>query len=133
LISLREPFVGISVPGKLYGIMASGRPALFVGPRACESAETILEARCGAVVDPAEGRGGERAAQLIRQWSQTGTATSMHAILGRTAFQTYYEREPNCRRFTQIVESAWSQTSGSDSDPAESNARNGESAFVSTI
>src|SRR5947209_20388679 len=39
LISLRKEFVGISVAGKLYGIMAAGRPALFVGPTVCEWAE----------------------------------------------------------------------------------------------
>jgi hypothetical protein len=67
LISLRTPFVGISVPGKLYGIMASARPALFVGPTACESAETIVEARCGAVIDPALGEAGQRLAEWIRR------------------------------------------------------------------
>ena len=38
LISLRKEFVGISVPGKLYGIMASGRPALrWCCPQSCGS------------------------------------------------------------------------------------------------
>src|SRR5213075_913134 len=52
LISLRKEFVGISVPGKLYGIMASARPALFVGPTECESAATISRGTCGAIHDP---------------------------------------------------------------------------------
>ncbi len=34
LISMRAEMTGIVVPGKLYGIMAAGRPALFVGPDA---------------------------------------------------------------------------------------------------
>ena len=41
---------GIVVPGKLYGAMASGRPALFVGPDHCESADTIRQADCGLTV-----------------------------------------------------------------------------------
>ena len=36
LISMRPEMTGIVVPGKLYGVMAAGRPALFVGPEHCE-------------------------------------------------------------------------------------------------
>ena len=32
LISMRPEMNGIVVPGKLYGIMAAGRPIIFVGP-----------------------------------------------------------------------------------------------------
>ena len=44
LISMRPEMTGIVVPGKLYGVMAAGRPALFVGPTHCESADTIRRA-----------------------------------------------------------------------------------------
>ena len=44
---------GIVVPGKLYGAMAAGRPAVFVGPEHCESADTIRDAGCGLTVRPA--------------------------------------------------------------------------------
>ena len=50
LISMRPEMTGIVVPGKLYGIMASGRPALFVGPAHCESADTIRHAGCGLTI-----------------------------------------------------------------------------------
>ena len=45
LISMRPEMTGIVVPGKLYGIMAAARPALFVGPSHCESADTIRRCR----------------------------------------------------------------------------------------
>ncbi len=51
LISMRPEMTGIVVPGKLYGVMAAGRPAIFVGPRHCESADTIRTAGCGITVD----------------------------------------------------------------------------------
>ena len=50
LISMRTEMTGIVVPGKLYGVMASGRPAVFVGPDHCESADTIRQAGCGLTV-----------------------------------------------------------------------------------
>ena len=68
LISLRQPFVGVSVPSKLYGAMASARPILFVGPKRCETADAIRDARCGVTVDPSEGgdaAAGKRIAEIL--------------------------------------------------------------------
>jgi len=107
LISLRAPFVGISVPGKLYGIMASARPALFIGPTQCESAETIMDAGCGAVIDPAEGQGGERLAALIRDLSQAPETARQYGLAGRAAFEHRFEREVNCEMFAQVLGRAW--------------------------
>ena len=107
LISLRSPFVGISVPGKLYGIMASARPALFVGPTACESAETILEARCGAVIDPAKGEAGERLAEWIRRLASEPKLGMEFGAAGRRAFERVFEREVNCESFGQLLARSW--------------------------
>ena len=58
LVSLRREMAGLSVPSKLYGIMAAGRPILFIGPEQSESAILIHEAQCGAVVSPGDVDGG---------------------------------------------------------------------------
>jgi len=47
LITMRYGMEGIAVPCKLYGIMAAGRPALFIGPHDCETAEQIRRHECG--------------------------------------------------------------------------------------
>lgn len=109
LISLRAPFVGISVPGKLYGIMAAARPALFVGPERCESAETVLGACCGAVVDPEQGRGAERLVETLRAWADAPESLAAMGDRGRAAFERIYEREPNCREFARIVREEWAR------------------------
>lgn len=106
LISLRSPFVGISVPGKLYGIMASARPALFVGPTACESAETIIEARCGAVIDAA-GDAGQRLAEWIRRLESEPQLARDLGASGRRAFERVFEREVNCESFAQLLSRSW--------------------------
>ena len=116
LISLRDAFVGISVPGKLYGIMAAGRPAVFVGPERCESAETIRDARCGEVVSAADGAPacGERLAALLRELAGRPDALRAMGAAGRAAFETRYEREPNCRAFAAIIEQTWGAPEGAD-------------------
>ena len=53
---MRPEMTGIVVPGKLYGVMAAGRPALFVGPEHCESADTIRHAGCGFTIAPGRRR-----------------------------------------------------------------------------
>ncbi len=107
LISLRAPFVGISVPGKLYGIMASGRPALFVGPERSESAESIQSASCGAIVDPAGSDPAGRIVAQLDRWASAPQEARAMGERGRTAFLVRYEREPNCAEFARVIEPCW--------------------------
>ena len=107
LISLKSAFVGISVPGKLYGIMAAARPALFIGPKRCESAETILEAKCGLVLDPEDGGGGARLAGILREWSAKPQLTELLGLNARAAFLSNYERSVSCGLFSQLVANTW--------------------------
>jgi colanic acid biosynthesis glycosyl transferase WcaI len=107
LISLRKQFVGISVPGKLYGIMASARPALFVGPRESESGETIVRGECGAVVDPGESCAADRLVGLLRLWQSDPLMSRALGENGRRSFLQSYEREGNRRAFAEVLANAW--------------------------
>ena len=107
LISLRQEFVGISVPGKLYGIMASARPALFVGPTACESAETIVDAQCGGVIEPTRANAGADLVELLRRWQSDPAAAKALGDNGRQAFLQAYERESNRRQLADVMSNAW--------------------------
>ena len=51
LASLLPALEGFVLPSKLYGILAAGRPLLFVGDVLGDIARTIGEARCGISVD----------------------------------------------------------------------------------
>jgi glycosyltransferase involved in cell wall biosynthesis len=52
LIALENGAKGLSVPSKLYGIMASGRPAIAIVPPESEVAMTLREFNCGIVTPP---------------------------------------------------------------------------------
>lgn len=115
LISLRSPFVGISVPSKLYGAMASARPILFVGPGRCETADAITEARCGIVIDPAadgDRAAGERIASVLRAWADVPSAAEELGARGRCAFLERYEQRLSCAAFERIIHQTW----GADGD-----------------
>ena len=57
LVSLHPSLEGLIVPSKLYGIMAVGRPVIFVGSPGGEAARIIEECRCGVVVEPGDAEG----------------------------------------------------------------------------
>jgi colanic acid biosynthesis glycosyl transferase WcaI len=114
LISLRQTFVGVSVPSKLYGAMASARPILYVGPKVCETADAIREARCGVVIDPKDAgdvAAGKRIASVLRAWAEVPSACEELGARGRCAFLERYEHRLSCASFEGIVRSSWGRES----------------------
>ena len=100
LISMRREMTGIVVPGKLYGVMASARPALFVGPEHCETADTIRESGCGLTVRLGESEA--LVAALGALAADPDEAASM-GDRGRSAFLSGYEREGCCARWRWAI------------------------------
>lgn len=110
LISLRQEFVGISVPSKLYGAMASARPIIFIGPRACETADAIRDARCGITVDPrsdGDVAAGKRLAEILRGWADVRSVREELGARGRCAFLERYDHQLSCASFETVVRSVW--------------------------
>src|SRR5712692_10438510 len=54
LISLHPSLEGLIVPSKFYGVVAVGRPVLYIGAREGELARLILDHDLGFVVDPGD-------------------------------------------------------------------------------
>jgi len=54
LVSLLPRLEGLIVPSKFYGVLAAGRPVIFIGARDGELARIIEEHRCGMVVENSE-------------------------------------------------------------------------------
>ena len=100
-LSLAPEHAGIAVPGKLYGALASGRPVLFVGAAACESAETIRQAGCGVALEPGHG------AELADAIARLATDPEHTAELGRrarAAFEARFERAITCEAWRELLE-----------------------------
>jgi glycosyltransferase involved in cell wall biosynthesis len=107
LITLLPAFAGIAVPGKLYGIMAAARPALFVGPAACESADAIRASEGGVVIDSADGDAIDRIVATIQRWRDDPDAARAAGARAFTAYVRDYQRDPNCRAFAQVLVNRW--------------------------
>ena len=70
LVTMREGTSGLVVPSKFYGVLAAGRPCLFVGPADSEVALAIREGGLGEVVAP--GEAGLLADSILRYRSDPG-------------------------------------------------------------
>jgi glycosyltransferase involved in cell wall biosynthesis len=104
LMTLREEMAGIAVPGKLYGIMAAGRPGLMVGPAASESGETIQGYEAGRVVDPSQDDDPEQALYetVLRLYSDDDERQRLGEN-GREAFLKTFEREVCCQSWAELL------------------------------
>lgn len=54
LASLRRGLDGLLVPSKLYGILAAGRPLVYLGPERCELSRVVHRGEVGWVVRPGD-------------------------------------------------------------------------------
>lgn len=110
LASLRAPFAGLSVPGKVYGAMAAGRPIVYVGPAQSEAADAVDNARCGVVIDPGGGpprAAAERIATAIREWCAHPALAREAGERGRASYRAAYSRDVNCPAWERIIRAAW--------------------------
>ncbi|WP_103019809.1 glycosyltransferase family 4 protein [Salinibacter altiplanensis] len=105
LLTLREEMAGIAVPGKLYGIMAAGRPVLMVGPEDSESGETIRLSDSGRVVDPSreETAGQALRDELMALYRDADERTRLGEN-ARRAFLQHFEREVCCRAWASLLD-----------------------------
>jgi colanic acid biosynthesis glycosyl transferase WcaI len=85
-VTLRPGFETLVYPSKLAGVLAVGRPVIFVGPRPSELATVVDQTQCGTAVQPGESA---RLATTIKQWCATPSAC---AQLRRAARETYENR-----------------------------------------
>ena len=108
LLTLRQAMAGIAVPGKLYGILAAGRPVVMVGPERSEPARTIREARVGVVVDPASQEGPSAADRLEEALRSLADDPDERRAIGdhaRDVFLNQYDRPILCDAWADTLES----------------------------
>lgn len=100
LISLNPKYDGLLVPSKLYGILAAGRPVVFIGSHDNEIAYIIREADCGRVVAP-----GDRQSLLetLSDLAANGAERDRLGANGRRAFLAAYEKEKALSDFLRLV------------------------------
>jgi glycosyltransferase involved in cell wall biosynthesis len=103
LVSLMPALDGLVVPSKLYGIMAVGKPVVFVGPEKSEVADIVCEAECGSVVRPGDAKA---LAKICLELCGDETLRLRLGAAGRRCFSERFERRIATTRFADAIRAA---------------------------
>jgi glycosyltransferase involved in cell wall biosynthesis len=102
LVTLRERMAGLLVPSKIYGILAAGRPTVYVGPDEGEIADILRSGACGTRVAPGDRDG--LVAALLR-YAEDEELRAAHGRNARRLFEERFTREHGVQAFGRLIES----------------------------
>lgn len=103
LISLRPSLEGLIVPSKFYGVLAAGRPAIYVGSREGDLARLILDHDLGFVVDPGDGAA---LAGAIAELAGDPPRTAAMGARGRALYEARFAPALALAAWERILEEA---------------------------
>lgn len=100
LVTQLPQTAGSVVPSKVYGIMAAGRPVLYVGPKNATPCGVIERFGCGWQVDP-----GDTAAlvRLLQRLADDSGAVAEAGANARLAFEQHYDRRIGAQRILDVI------------------------------
>jgi colanic acid biosynthesis glycosyl transferase WcaI len=100
LVTLTEGLAGLSVPSKTYGILAAGRPVLFVGDPRSDVARLVEEHGCGEVVRTGDAA---RLASVISSWAADPEATKRMGGEARELFLRRFDRRHAVKAYAESL------------------------------
>jgi colanic acid biosynthesis glycosyl transferase WcaI len=91
---------GSVVPSKIYGIMAAGRPVLYIGPKGATPATIIEKYRCGWRIEPGDAQG---LAGLLEWLAGHSDQIRDAGAKARRAFEENYDRPIGVQRILSVL------------------------------
>ena len=100
LISLEKSLSGMVVPSKLYGVMAAGRPSIYVGPKDSDVWRILQETEAGLCVENGDVDGLVRALMDLKAHPAECARMGKNA---RAAFVKRFDREHALRAWEAVI------------------------------
>ncbi|HET9470564.1 MAG TPA: hypothetical protein VFO24_05630, partial [Usitatibacter sp.] len=101
LVVLRPAFEGLVLPSKLYGILAAGRPAIFVGSVTGETGRILADAGAGITVATGDADG---LAAAIRRLRDDATLCVSMGARARKALEERYDMALALARWDAVID-----------------------------
>lgn len=100
LVTQNPSCTGSMVPSKVYGILAAGRPLLYIGPRDSTAANLINRFDCGWQIDCGDSRG---LSDLLRHLAANPSEIAEAGARAREAFVQHYNISTGIARICSIL------------------------------
>jgi glycosyltransferase involved in cell wall biosynthesis len=100
LVSQRNAALGSVVPSKVYGLLAAGRPVLFIGPKASTVAQIIRRFDCGWHVECGDT---PQLVALLKELAADRGRVIAAGDRARTAFLAHYDRSIGVSRICSVI------------------------------
>jgi glycosyltransferase involved in cell wall biosynthesis len=100
LVSLQPAMEGLVVPSKYYGVLAAGRPVLYVGDRDGDLAREIARFDCGRVIAPGDS---VELAWQIRSLRGDASERRRLGARARALLEARYTRAAALQRWQQLL------------------------------
>jgi colanic acid biosynthesis glycosyl transferase WcaI len=100
LVTMRENMPGLIVPSKIYGILAAGRPTIYVGPAEGEIHDILTSGSCGIHVpigDP------DAFAAAVNRYRDDPALVAAHGANARRLFDERFTRERGVREWIEAI------------------------------
>jgi colanic acid biosynthesis glycosyl transferase WcaI len=94
---------GVSVPSKIYGVMAAGKPILGVLEQGSEAQLLIDKSNCGVVVEPKDYKGIVEAIKYF--YSLDREKRKQMGLNGRAYLEKYLKRETSINKYRDLLKS----------------------------
>jgi colanic acid biosynthesis glycosyl transferase WcaI len=114
LVTLRPGMPGLLVPSKIYGILAAGRPTLYVGPAEGEVFDIVSRGACGSWVDNADP---EELARVILAYREDGDRRAREGCHARQLFEAKFTRQRSTDAFRGLIETLGSENDRTSGTP----------------
>jgi glycosyltransferase involved in cell wall biosynthesis len=99
-VTLDPKMEGFIVPSKFYGILAAGKPVIFIGDRDGEIARDIRKGECGESVIIGNYK---RLEEIIKQYSNNVTLLSALGQNSRKLFEKKYQFHISAVKFYNLL------------------------------
>jgi glycosyltransferase involved in cell wall biosynthesis len=99
-VTQKAATVGAVAPSKVYGLMAAGRPVLYVGPAAGTPARLIRRFGCGWQVEPGDVAG---LVAVLRRQVENSDEVEAAGARGYAAFREHFDRAAGVGRICAIL------------------------------
>lgn len=101
LISVKNGLEGTIVPSKLFGVMAAGRPSVYIGRPTSEIARVLDETGGGVLVEEGDGAA---LADALRALADDPARVRTMGEAARSALEGQYDADTLCARWADLLE-----------------------------